>query len=198
MIKLILLIGTLSGLFFFFNKRNGEVQDINNTESGSMTTPSATASIYDLKINGITGDPLDLSQFKGKKIMFVNVASECGYTPQYTALQKVYEEYKDKLIIIGCPSNDFGGQEPGTSTEIVNFCKLNYGVTFPLTEKVGIKSNTHILYQWLTQKAMNGVSDGQVKWNFTKFLIDEKGNWVKNLPSGVKPDDAQIIDWIKA
>jgi glutathione peroxidase len=194
MIKLILALGASGILFFMFNK---------NPKS-AVNTPSMNGvksepmSVYDISIKGITGDPLDLSQFKGKKMMFINVASECGYTPQYESLQKVYKEYQDKFIIIACPSNDFGGQEPGTAKEIVNFCKMHYGVTFPLTEKISIKTNTHKLYQWLTQKSMNGVSDGQVKWNFTKFLVDEKGNWVKNLPSSVKPDDAQIIDWIKS
>jgi glutathione peroxidase len=183
----------LVGLFYNFYK--------NQTPAVKESTPFSMAdvkSFYDLSINKIDGTPLDLSQFKGKKILIVNVASECGYTKQYEALQKVYDAHKDKLVILGCPSNDFGGQEPGTSEEIVTFCKKNYGVTFPLTEKVGIKSAPHSLYQWLTQRTLNGVSDGNVKWNFTKFLIDENGKWVKNLPSGVKPDDAEIINWIKA
>jgi glutathione peroxidase len=194
MIKLILALGATSVLFFMFNK-NPKLAVSTTSVNDVKAEP---LSIYDISVKGITGDPLDLSQFKGKKMMIINVASECGYTPQYEALQKVYKEHQDKFIIIACPSNDFGGQEPGTEKEIVNFCKMHYGVTFPLTEKMSIKSNTHKLYQWLTQKSINGVSDGQVKWNFTKFLVDEKGNWVKNLPSGVKPDDAQIIDWIKS
>jgi glutathione peroxidase len=151
---------------------------------------------YKIKINDIEGRDLDLNQFKGKKILIVNVASECGYTPQYAQLQELYELKKDKLVIIGCPSNDFGGQEPGTEKEIVKFCQQNYGVTFPLTEKVGIKKNTHQLYKWLTQKSQNGISDNDVAWNFHKFLIDENGKLIKSLPSSVNPMDDVILEWV--
>ena len=151
---------------------------------------------YAIKINGIDGKALSLSDFKGKKILIVNVASECGYTPQYAQLEELYEMKKDKLVVLGCPSNDFGGQEPGSAQEIVKFCQQNYGVTFPLTEKLGIKQNTHPLYQWLTQKQKNGVGDYEVAWNFHKFLIDENGNLVKSLPSSVTPLDNEIINWV--
>lgn len=153
-------------------------------------------SIYDIKIKDIDGNVFDLSQFKGKKIMFVNVASECGLTPQYAQLQELYELKKDKLVIIGCPSNDFGGQEPGTEQEIVKFCQKNYGVSFPLTEKLGVKVNPHPLYQWLTQKKQNGVNDHEVMWNFHKFLIDENGSLVHSIPSTTSPLDEIILNWL--
>ncbi len=153
-------------------------------------------SFYEIKIKNINGSDLKLSDYKGKKILIVNVASECGYTPQYEQLEKLYKENFGNLVIIGCPSNDFGGQEPGSNDQIVTFCKKNYGVTFPLTEKMGITNNTHSLYQWLTKKENNGVSDNEVKWNFTKFLIDENGHLIKCLPSAVSPMDEQIIKWI--
>ena len=151
---------------------------------------------YHIKIKNIAGEKLDLSQYKGKKILIVNVASECGYTPQYAQLEELYDMHKDKLVVLACPSNDFGGQEPGTEKEIVKFCQTTYGVSFPLTQKVGIKTNTHELYKWLTQKSLNGKADYEVKWNFHKFLIDEKGNLVNSFPSDVTPLDEKIIDWI--
>lgn len=162
----------------------------------TMESIDVKSDFYKINIKNIAGDKLDLSQFKGKKILIVNVASECGYTPQYAQLEELYETYHEKLVVLGCPSNDFGGQEPGTEKEIVKFCQTNYGVSFPLTQKVGIKSNTHELYKWLTQKSLNGQADFEVKWNFHKFLIDEKGNLVASYPSDVTPLDERIIDWI--
>jgi glutathione peroxidase len=154
-------------------------------------------SIFDIKINTIDNNPIDWNDFKGKKIIIVNVASECGYTSQYTQLQELYEQYEDKLVVIGVPCNDFGGQEPGTLDEIKTFCSTKYRVTFPMTEKVGIKKDTHPLYQWLTSKSLNGVSDHQVQWNFHKFLINEDGSIYAALKSGVSPLDDQIISWVK-
>lgn len=159
-----------------------------------LTEPS---SIYDIEINDIFGDKLDLASLKGKKILFVNVASKCGYTPQYKELQEVNEMFGDKVVVIGCPSNDFGAQEPGTGKEIVEFCSLTYGADFTLTEKVGITENTHPLYQWLTQKDLNGVADNKVGWNFCKFLINEDGTLDTFYPSKVLPNDEKIIAWIK-
>lgn len=139
----------------------------------------ASASLYDISINSLTGEPIDLSSFKGKKILIVNTASECGFTGQYEGLQELYNTYKDKLVVIGVPCNQFGGQEPGTASEIQSFCKQNYGVTFLMTEKVDVKGeNQHPLYKWLTSKELNGVSSSSVKWNFQKYLIDEKGNLI--------------------
>jgi glutathione peroxidase len=153
--------------------------------------------IYEFKVKDFDDKIVNFSDFKGKKIMIVNVASNCGYTKQYTDLQKLHKEYGDKVVLIGMPCNDFGGQEPGTVEEIKEFCEANYGITFTITEKVGIKKDKHPLYQWLTEKSKNGVGDFDVKWNFHKFLIDEKGNLVKSLPSSVKPMDDEIISWVK-
>jgi glutathione peroxidase len=155
------------------------------------------SSFYDIKLNDIRGQAIDLRQFAGKKILIVNVASECGYTPQYEQLQELYDAHKSSLVIMGCPSNDFGGQEPGTSEEILTFCKKNYGVTFTLTEKVGIKSNRHQLYDWLCTKEKNGKADYEVKWNFHKFVLDGNGTVIGSFPSSVSPIDEQITDLIQ-
>jgi len=155
-------------------------------------------SFYDLTINSIDGKEMHMSDFKGKYVLCVNVASKCGYTPQYEDLEKLYEQYQGKLVIVGFPCNQFLGQEPGTSEEIVSFCQKNYGVTFPLTEKIDVKGkNQHGVYQWLTQKSLNGVADGNVKWNFHKFLISPEGEWLAEFPSGVKPLDIELTSLIK-
>ena len=152
-----------------------------------------TESIYDIALEGIDGKPLDLSQYKGKKILFVNVASECGFTGQYDGLQELYENYKNKLVIIGLPCNQFGGQEPGSEQEIQSFCRANYGVEFPMTEKIEVKGpGQHPLYQWLTQKAKNGSQDSSVKWNFQKYLVDEQGRLVDFFYSITKPNRSKI------
>ena len=155
-------------------------------------------SFYDLTINSIDGNEMHMSDFKGKYVLCVNVASKCGYTPQYEDLEKLYEQYQGKLVIIGFPCNQFLGQEPGTSEEIVSFCQKNYGVTFPLTEKIDVKGkNQHGVYQWLTQQTLNGVANGNVKWNFHKFLISPEGEWLAEFPSGVKPLDTELTSLIK-
>jgi len=155
-------------------------------------------SIHNFKITSIDGKTINMASFKGKKILVVNTASKCGYTPQYEALEKVYETYKDKLVIIGFPCNQFGGQEPGSNDEIVAFCKKNYGVTFPLADKVDVKGdNTAPIYQWLTQKAKNGVLDATISWNFNKFLLDENGKMIAYFPSNVKPDSEAILNYLK-
>ena len=150
--------------------------------------------IYDIKINSLMGDPIDLNEFKGKKILFINVASKCGYTRQYEDLQKLHKQHGDKLVLIGVPCNQFGRQEPGSAQEIQSFCKKNYGVDFLMTEKVDVKGdNAHPLYQWLTSKELNGVLDSKVKWNFNKFLVDENGTLLKYFESGVKPLSEEIL-----
>ena len=155
-------------------------------------------SFYDLTINAIDGNVMNMADYKGKYVLCVNVASKCGYTPQYEDLEKLYEQYQGKLVIVGFPCNQFLGQEPGTSEEIVSFCQKNYGVTFPLTEKIDVKGkNQHGIYQWLTQKSLNGVADGNVKWNFHKFLISPEGEWLAEFPSGVKPLDTELTSLIK-
>ena len=151
------------------------------------------SSLYDISINSITGEVINFKDFEGKKILFVNTASECGFTGQYEDLEKLYKTYKDKLVVIGVPCNQFGGQEPGTLTEIQNFCKVNYGVTFLLTEKVDVKGeNQHPLYAWLTKKELNGVKSSSVKWNFQKYLIDENGKYIDFYYSITKPLSSKI------
>jgi len=162
------------------------------------TQENIPESIYQTSINDINGRTIEFSKYKGKKILIVNVASKCGYTRQYADLQKLYEQYSDKLVIIGVPCNQFLNQEPGTNEEIKSFCTKNYGVTFPITEKVNVKGNDiHPLYKWLTQKEFNGVIDSKVKWNFQKYLIDEKGKLVVVFESKVKPLSSEITELIK-
>lgn len=156
-----------------------------------------TNNIYDISIEGIDGKTIELSEYKGKKILIVNVASACGYTPQYKQLQELHENFGDKIVVLGVPSNDFGSQEPGTEAEIVEFCSSKFGVTFPMTEKIKVKGvDKHALYQWLTDKSKNGQLDTEVRWNFHKFLIDENGELYKELPSNVTPLDEEILNWV--
>jgi glutathione peroxidase len=164
----------------------------------ALTILGNAQSIHSFKVNGIDGKQINFASFKGKKILVVNTASKCGYTPQYEALEKVYEQYKDKLVIIGFPCNQFGGQEPGTNEEIVSFCKKNYGVTFPLADKIDVKgAGIAPIYQWLTQKAKNGVVDATISWNFNKFLLDENGKMIAYFPSNVTPDSQEILSRLK-
>ena len=156
------------------------------------------STFYDIEINMINGDLLDLNSYKGKYVLIVNVASKCGFTSQYESLQKLYEQYKDKLVVIGVPCNQFGRQEPGTSAEIKSFCKLNYGVTFPITEKIDVKGkNQHKLYKWLTNKVNNGSKDSSVKWNFQKYLIDKNGALIDYYFSSTNPLSSKITKHIK-
>lgn len=154
--------------------------------------------IYDFKVDGLDGKEINFADFKGKKILIVNTASECGFTPQYADLEKVYEQYKDKLVIVGFPANNFGGQEPGTNTEIGAFCQKNYGVTFPMAAKVSVKGDdTAPIFKYLTEKELNGVKNSSILWNFTKFLIDENGKLIDNFVSTTKPTDEAITKYLK-
>ena len=163
--------------------------------SFSMQTSST---VYDFSLTGTDGKEINLNMFKGKKILFVNVASKCGYTPQYEGLQKLYAQNKENLVIIGLPCNQFMNQEPGTNEEIQTFCKKNYGVTFPITQKIYVKGDKiHPLYNWLTRKELNGVEDSKVKWNFQKYLIDEEGALIQVFGSKVKPLSEEIISAVK-
>ena len=164
----------------------------------SKPKTSPMESIYSIKINALNGNPINLSDYKGKYILFVNVASECGFTGQYEDLQKLYETYQDKLMIIGVPCNQFGGQEPGSANEIQEFCKVNYGVTFLITEKVDVKGdNQHPLYQWLTQQSKNGSSSSSVKWNFQKYLVGKDGQLLDYYFSITKPLSDKITKHLK-
>jgi len=157
-----------------------------------------TQSIYNISINSIDNQPINLADYKGKKILFVNVASKCGFTPQYEDLEKLYETYKDKLVIIGVPCNQFNEQEPGSAEEIKSFCKVNYGVTFLLTEKVDVKGDhQHPLYKWLTEKELNGKTSSSVKWNFQKYLVDETGHLVDFWYSMTKPLSSKITKYLE-
>lgn len=155
-------------------------------------------SLYDFQVKAIDGEDYDLSQLKGKKVMIVNTASECGLTPQYEQLQELYDEFGgDEFEIIGFPANNFGAQEPGENTEIAAFCSKNYGVSFPMMAKVSVLGDDQCeLYKWLTQKDLNGVADHTVKWNFHKFLIDEEGHLVQDVQPQTLPTDPTILDWI--
>ncbi len=154
--------------------------------------------IYEYLLKTIWGDDLNLSDFQGKKILLVNTASVCGYTPQYAQMEELYEKYKDKLVVIGLPCNDFGTQEPGTEKEIEAFCETNFHVSFPLTLKVKIKgAGMHPVYQFLTKKELNGFADSEVEWNFQKYLVDEKGKLIAIFASGVEPLSDEIISAIE-
>jgi len=156
-------------------------------------------SFYDFTVKTIDDQDFPLSKLKGKKVLVVNTASKCGYTPQYAELEKLYKEYGgDHFIIIGFPANNFMGQEPGSNEEIETFCRENYGVTFPMMAKISVKGkDMHPLYQWLTSKSLNGVMDPQVKWNFQKYLIDEKGRLVDVVMTKESPYSEKIINWLK-
>jgi glutathione peroxidase len=161
---------------------------------------SAQKSIYDFKVKTLEGDDFDFATLKGKKVMIVNTASKCGLTPQYEKLEALYQKYGgDSFVIIGFPANNFLSQEPGTAAEIREFCTKNYGVTFPMMAKISVKgADMHPLYQWLTQKARNGVEDSEVKWNFQKYLIGKTGQLEKVVYPTTKPDNEEIINWIVA
>ncbi len=165
-----------------------------SAEKNIFSTADSSKSIYLFKVASLEGGMIDFSDFKGKKILIVNTASECGYTHQYKELQALYEKFKDKLVIVGFPANDFGGQEPGSNTEIKTFCEKNYGVSFPMAAKISVKGDDMApIYHWLTSKNENGVLDATIKWNFNKFLLDENGKLIAYFPSKVTPMSEEII-----
>ena len=169
----------------------------NQVNSDEVTPNKAvTKSFYEFQIPALTGDSvLSMADYKGKKILVVNVASKCGYTYQYEGLEKLYEANKEKLVIIGFPCNQFLGQEPGTAEKIEEFCRLTYGVSFPMTQKIDVLGkNQHPIYSWLTQKAQNGKNNYKVSWNFNKFLLNEKGNLLAYFGSKTKPQSSEITD----
>lgn len=156
-------------------------------------------SFHSFSIEGLNkSGKINMKDFAGKKVLIVNVASKCGYTSQYEDLQKLSDKYKEQLVVIGVPCNQFMGQEPGTEEEIVRFCSSTYGVLFPMTTKIDVKGkDQHPLYTWLTNKTENGVGDFTVSWNFNKFLVNEKGELVAHFGSGVKPLSSEITDYLK-
>ena len=160
---------------------------------------SASHTFHTLSATDTHGQPYAMAALKGHKVMVVNTASECGYTPQYAQLEELWTKYrKQGFLVIGFPSNDFGGQEPGDEKQIAAFCSKNYGVSFPLMAKVHTKGPEQSpVYAWLTQRALNGVADSEVKWNFQKYLIDEEGHLVEMLPSAVEPLDPRVLQWLE-
>lgn len=161
--------------------------------SPNKMSPKVSESIYDITINALNGDPINLNDYKGKFLLFVNVASQCGFTQQYKDLQKLSDTYANNLVVIGSPCNQFGKQEPGDATEIQSFCERNFGVTFLLTQKIDVKgSNQHSLYAWLTKKSLNNKKNSSVKWNFQKYLVDDKGSLIDYFYSITNPMSSKI------
>lgn len=175
------------------------ISNLNFAQTKTNTTMEKLT-IYQFKVKDISGNDFDLSSLKGKKVMIVNTASECGLTPQYKQLEELYKTFKNKdFVIIGFPANNFGAQEPGTNEQIASFCSKNYGVSFPMMGKISVKGeDMHPLYHFLTQKTKNGFQDSEVKWNFQKYLIDEKGHLVKVIAPTTLPNDEVIVNWIKS
>jgi glutathione peroxidase len=187
-------------MIFAIGCQSQEKKNKNTTEKKTTKKEiMATNTIYQFKVKDISGNDFDLASLKGKKVMIVNTASECGLTPQYEQLQELYTEFKDNnFIIIGFPANNFGAQEPGSNQQIATFCTKNYGVTFPMMEKISVKGDdTHPLYQFLTHKDKNGLEDNEVKWNFQKYLINEDGTLAKVIGPETLPIDETVIKWIK-
>lgn len=185
--------GLLSLLCFF------AIKNITITEENQNNMPQETQNIYQFKVTDLQGNVFDFSTLKGKKIIIVNTASKCGLTPQYEALQDIYETYeKDGVVVVGFPSNDFLWQEPGGSEKIASFCQVNYGVTFPMMEKIKVKgSKKHDVYAFLTEKSKNGYEDSKVKWNFQKYLINREGELEKIISPKTKPNAPEVIAWIE-
>lgn len=155
-------------------------------------------SIYDFKVESLDGKTIDFADFKGKKILIVNTASKCGFTKQYAELEELYKSYKDNLVIVGFPANNFMHQEPGNNADIAEFCQKNYGVSFPMASKISVKGKDMApIYQWLTNKHYNKIESSSVKWNFQKYLIDEKGNLVQHFAPAVKPLSDEIVNLVK-
>ncbi len=160
--------------------------------------PAKIESAHSFKVKAIDGDMIDLSAYKGKKILVVNVASKCGYTRQYEGLEALYKKYRTKLVVIGFPANNFGGQEPGSNEEIQEFCTSKFSVTFPMASKVSVKgSDIDPLFKWLTNKSENGVLDANITWNFNKFLLDENGKLIQHFSSNVEPMSEAITKYLQ-
>ena len=169
-----------------------------SVEYSSNNIKTKPMPIYDITINDIEGKEINLNDFKGKYVLFVNVASNCGFTRQYKDLQTLYDKYKDELVVVGVPCNQFGGQEPGDEEQISIFCSEKYNVTFPMTEKIAVRgSNQHPLYKWLTSKDLNGRKNSSVKWNFQKYLVGKDGNLIDYWYSLTNPTSSKITNYIR-
>lgn len=167
-------------------------------KSQQQTAENMGKTIYDYKVESLDGGEINFADFKGKKILVVNTASECGFTPQYADLETLSKEYKDRLVVIGFPANNFGGQEPGSNEEIASFCQKNYGVTFPMAAKVSVKGDDIApIFKYLTEIELNGVKNSSILWNFTKFLIDENGKLIDSFVSTTKPTSESITKHLK-
>ena len=165
---------------------------------GFSKNKAQAKSIHTFKVEALDGSSIDFSKYKGKKILVVNTASECGFTPQYADLEKLYEQYKEKLVVVGFPANNFGGQEPGANHEIATFCQRNYGVQFPMAAKISVKGDDIApIYKFLTDKKENGVKNTKILWNFTKILLDEKGNVIDSFISSTNPTSDSITKYLK-
>lgn len=164
----------------------------------TANTMMAQTSFYDFTVEDIEGNPYELAQLKGKKVLVVNTASKCGFTPQYEGLENLYRKYgSDDFVIIGFPSNDFLKQEPGSNEEIATFCSTTFGVSFPMMSKIRVKGKKkHPLYKWLTEESQNGLKNSKVSWNFQKYLIDEDGSLVGHFSPKTKPESEEIVSWI--
>jgi len=186
-----------SVIFFLSSQLQAQTSKTKVSKTDKVMTKET---IYQFKVTDLSGDPFDFASLKGKKILIVNTASKCGLTPQYKDLEAVYKEYKDKgFVIVGFPANNFASQEPGTNKEIETFCQQNYGVTFPMMDKVSVKGDDMCdVYKFLTQKSKNGLQDSEVEWNFQKYLINEKGELVKVIKPKTLVTEPEVINWIKS
>ncbi|MBT2557074.1 glutathione peroxidase [Hymenobacter sp. ISL-91] len=195
----------LSGLLLVATLGTGGCTSAPGTSPVSATSPvtptsmseTTAASVYDFTLNDINGQPVPLSRYRGKKLLLVNTASECGYTPQYQELEQLSRQHADQVTVLGFPANNFGGQEPGSDAQIASFCEKNFGVTFPLFSKVSVAGpDAAPLFQYLGSKAQNGVTDEKPNWNFCKYLIDETGHVVAFFPSKVNPMGEELLSAI--
>ncbi len=196
--KLVIIVCVIA--FMSCEKKTKTSENDSITEKTELAVQEATENLHQFKVKTLADEDFDLSSLKGKKVMVVNTASKCGLTPQYKDLQALYDTYKDQnFVIVGFPANNFMSQEPGSNKEISAFCTENYGVTFPMMSKISVKGDDmHPVYQFLTQKAKNGVEDSDVAWNFQKYLINEKGEVVKVISPKTLPTDDAVVSWIKS
>jgi glutathione peroxidase len=185
-----------SVLMFFSSCFGGSSKTNPAVDSTGAKQVLAKENFYSIKVNTLDGKAFDLATLKGKKILIVNTASACGFTPQYEDLEALHKKHGDKVVVLAFPCNDFGGQEPGSAETIQQFCSTKFHTTFQLMEKVNIKNNTDAIYKWLTDPTKNGWNDKAPTWNFCKYLIDEKGELLKFYPSSVKPMSSEITDML--